>query len=113
MDNGHLSEAEIERILSSEASHSEGEKEKDLLAHCRGCPECAELLNDYGDIHREIESLKELSSHVDQTQCPSAELWIKLAAGVMDKKQAMQLVKHACECRSCAQQLTRAQRRRP
>jgi tetratricopeptide (TPR) repeat protein len=87
----------------------EGETEKDLLAHCRGCPECAELLNDYGDIHREIESLKELSSNVDQTQCPGAELWIKLAAGIMDKKQAMQLVKHACECRSCAEQLTRAQ----
>jgi len=109
LENGHLSEAEIEQILSSKASPGEGEPETDILAHSRECPECAEQLNDYADIHREIESLKELSINVDQAPCPSTELWIKLATGVMDQQQAMQLVNHACTCRSCAEELTRVQ----
>ncbi len=108
LDSEHVTEADIEQMLSSRASGDEKVGEK-VLAHCQVCPECNELLKDCKDIHREIESLKNLSSSTDQTVCPSTELWIKLASGVMDEKEAMELVKHASGCRPCSQELIRAQ----
>src|SRR5262249_39433763 len=99
---------DLELIWNAKTSRSEGPREQQLLAHCRDCSPCAEMLGDYEDVHREIDSLKDLGN-TSETPCPSMDQWIKLAAGVLDREQAMQMLKHACTCRQCSQALTQAQ----
>jgi tetratricopeptide (TPR) repeat protein len=105
---GHLSDAELDKILGSGGSAGPGELTDENIAHCRECSSCAEAVKNCLATNHEIQSLKELNSSEPLSQCPSDEMWLKVVAGIVDEIEATKLLQHAAECSTCAALLERA-----
>ena len=63
----------------------------------------------YRSAERTIQSVKYLSTHADQDQCPTEEMLLELVTGIMEQQQSMVILDHCSICKNCAQRLRFAQ----
>ena len=50
-----------------------------------------------------------MSTAGESDPCPSEEIWLKLVAGVVKKRQALRALEHCSRCENCAQRLRLAE----
>ena len=103
---GHVELTELE-CLAGNANLPYPElqaKLRGIQQHLQECIECAELAETYM-------FLRQIGPHIDKLpskDCPAAEKWLEIAAGVLPQTEASELRTHAASCAWCADELKTA-----
>jgi len=96
----HLSPQEIE-WLAEGTWHASWQTEEARL-HLSRCELCQGLLQMYEEFPRRLEQLRAPGQDRGGPNCPSETEWWRLAAGLLRKSQAAELLEHSTRCDACA-----------
>ncbi len=100
----HLSLEEIlTALLSTSVSQRDAASDRiqEHLAHCR---ECGDIAGEYRGVMAKFDEYGNGSS-LPRTDCPPAETWSELAAGLLLQAESANALAHAAECRACSARL--------
>ena len=111
LSSEHLTEIQLQKLVDLQGANSPEQTAGMMigLAHLRECSACAALVEGYRNAGRKIDSVKSLAIVVDRSKCPPEEVWLELVAGIVQEKEAMELLRHCSECQACAQRLREAE----
>jgi|SRR5215469_15263020 len=111
LSSEHLTEIQLQKLVDLQGANSPEQTAGMMsgLAHLRECSACAALVEGYRNAGRKIDSVKSLAIVVDRSKCPPEEVWLELVAGIVQEKEAMDLLRHCSECQACAQLLKEAE----
>jgi CHAT domain-containing protein/tetratricopeptide (TPR) repeat protein len=102
----HLSRQEIE-WLAEGTWHASRQTEEARL-HLGRCELCQGLVQMYEEFPRRLEQLKAPGQDRGGPNCPSETEWWRVAAGLLRKSRAAELLKHSTRCDACGLLLRQA-----
>ena len=104
---GHLSPEEIFLILRTarqdrEPSDNAGQE------HLARCAQCGMIAGKYREVMDKLDLYRNADPSVDGPDCPPAETWVELAAGLLSTAETGGRLEHAAICRDCSARLQEA-----
>lgn len=95
----HLTASDCESLLV----HSPGADalREELAAHLKGCARCGKLMEHYRVQSKRVAGLRVSAGARAGADCPDAERWLRLAAGLEQEPAAGGLLDHASTCDAC------------
>ncbi len=91
----HLSEAEIERLLTGGPDEGEGRR------HAASCGPCRALLESHEHAARQLQALRPETVPERGAECPPRQEWPLVTAGMLGEESEQQRLEHATECDAC------------
>ena len=109
----HLTQNELEALAPSRALQegelaSAEEREREVRSHVAGCETCRSLVTGYLTTREQLESLKAGFDVPRTAECPSEEVWLSLAGGLLGTDEAQKQMQHAASCDHCGPLLRQA-----
>lgn len=102
LPNDHLSAAEIELLRKGEGlSGKLGDELRLAREHAKSCPACRRRLEVYPTARPELERLRAPHGAQKGQDCPSIEVWLQLAGGLLNNAQQERYAAHAAQCDYC------------
>jgi CHAT domain-containing protein len=97
----HLSQDELEFLVSSGTSRSPGVDAQGVSSHCAECGKCRLLAESYATAEARLVSIKLGDPTPRGFDCPPDEEWLSVAAGLVPTEQAERDMQHASNCDRC------------
>lgn len=107
---GHLGQELFLRLSDPGVAGGDPQELESARRHVAECAACRKRLGEYQTVQRGLAALKIRSSdhYPPGPDCPSREAWAELTAGLIEEKDAAELVKHAARCGHCGPLLRNA-----
>jgi CHAT domain-containing protein len=100
----------LEEILGALRSGAVNDKpvHDDLQEHLAGCQQCSEVAEQYRGVMGKLDQYSKAGQSARRADCPPAESWVELAAGVTSREEGEAGLEHAAECSACSARLKEA-----
>lgn len=100
--NQHLAEPELAKLLEETRQHADSEvSAAEVHPHLAVCPTCREQFESLAELDGQLRNLQAGEPAVRKSDCPSAEVWREVAAGVTEQDQTLAYVEHGSRCDHC------------
>ncbi len=103
--NQHLTWTEIDQLLRSRAGFDHKALQTELESHLANCSECDRTLESYKVVMSRLDEFNRAGQSLSRDDCPRAEIWAELAAGILSTDDTLRYTRHAAACSSCSVQL--------
>jgi CHAT domain-containing protein/tetratricopeptide (TPR) repeat protein len=110
----HLDNDELDRLLSSrvtsvtESDRLADEYLEEAQRHVASCKDCNEKLQMHRDVQNAIARLSPIGRVEHGNRCPEDVDWMRVAAGLVPKARAREVLSHAAQCDYCGPLLRKA-----
>ncbi len=98
--NPHLSEPELAKLLEEGRQHADL-RAAEVHPHLAVCSTCREQFEELAAVDIELKNLQTGAAAVQRSDCPGAEVWSEVAAGLTEQDQTLTYVEHASRCDHC------------
>lgn len=102
---GHISGLDLERLIRNDVEKDPEKDVCELVAHLEGCSECREHMALYQAQSERLEALGRQIPGERRESCPDIEVWMNVAAGLVEEPEAGRLLDHVAACGHCGEEL--------